>query len=149
MDDVNNVNSWIPALVVGAILLVIGFGMMFFHYRSWQRQQEDDSLDEFDREHYLKRFRRRMQTSGLLALMGILIPFGDAPFFWNQRDQFLSSIFWLIVLVMLMWIILLAVGDLTSSRMHGNVALARLRQRQRELEAQVAELKRRDGNGQH
>ncbi|MBM82998.1 MAG: hypothetical protein CMJ78_20745 [Planctomycetaceae bacterium] len=142
-------DNWIAAIAVGVILLVIGGGMMYSHTQSWRRHKNDGSLDDFDRKHYYKRYRRRMQTSGLITLLGILIPIGDAPFVWGQRDEVLSSAYWLGVLILLMWIIVMALGDMTSSRLHGNVAMARIRQKQRELEAQVAELKRHEGNGRH
>jgi len=127
--------------------MVTGLGLMAAHVHAWRRQRQDPSLDEFDRDHYRARYRRRLQTSGLIALLGLLIPLGDAPFLWRQGVR-ISTIFWLAILLLTAWIVLLALGDIASTRAHARVALSRIRRKQRELESRANELKRRRSNGQ-
>ncbi len=133
---------------VGATLCLVGLIMMRAHVRSWRIQKRDTTLDDFDRQHYQARFRRRLQTSGMIALVGVLIACGDSPLIPWQNFQRAFAIYWLVVLMLTLWIALLAIGDLSSNRAYSRVALARVRQKQRDLEAQVAQIKRRGSNGQ-
>ena len=121
--------------------------MIAAHARAWRRQQADPALDELDRDHYRTRYRRRLQTSGLIALLGLLIPLGDAPFFWRQGVR-ISTAFWCAILLLTVWIVLLAIGDIAATRAHARAALSRIRQKQRQLESQAAQLKRHRSNGQ-
>lgn len=137
-------NSW-AAVGVGASLLVMGFLFMRWHVREWRQEKNDPSLDPKDREHYYARYRRRMQTSGMLMLLGVLIPLGD----WLLDRGFVvaSTILWFLVFGLIAWVILMAFGDMLSTRTHSHAALSKVRQKQRELERQVAELRGRGGNG--
>ncbi|NOX55863.1 MAG: hypothetical protein GXP27_15755 [Planctomycetes bacterium] len=139
-------DDWWVTLGVGAALIVTGLVMITAHVRAWKRQRQDPALDDFDREHYRARYRRRLQTSGLIALLGLLIPLGDAPFLWRQGVR-ISTIFWLAILLLTVWIVLLAIGDIVATRTHARVALSRIRRKQRELESRADELKRRRSNG--
>ncbi len=140
-------NDWNVAVTVGVTLIAIGITMMRSHVLVWRRQKKDSSLGDRDQQHYYHRYRRRMQTSGCIVLLGILIPFGDSPFMW-QRGPHASTIFWCAVLLLTVWIILLALGDLITTRIHGKLAIARVRRKQRELEAELVRIKNRRSNGQ-
>ena len=120
--------------------------MLRSHVLAWRRQKNDSTLDDFDRQHYYRRYRRRMQTSGCILLLGFLIPLGDLPVLW-QRGLLASTIYWSAVLLLTAWIIVVALGDLASTRAHSKVAMGRVRRKQRELEAQLAEIKNRRSNG--
>jgi len=45
------------------------------------------------------------------------------------------------------WIIVMAFGDMFSTRTHSQVAMHKVREKQRELERRVAELRSQSGNG--
>ena len=139
-------DDWIIAATVGSGLFLVGLTMIRAHAKAWNQQKHDTSLDEPDRLHYHQRFRRRIQTSGLIALLGILIAIGDSPLIWGLGPQ-VSTYYWLAVLALTGWVVLIALGDLGSSRAHTRIALSRVRQKQRELEAQVARIKARRSNG--
>ena len=140
-------NNWLISASVGAILLLVGLVMMRSHTRSWRQQNLDTTLDEFDRQHYYARYRRRLQTSAMIALVGILIAVGDSPLIPWRNFQRAFAVYWVVVLMFTLWIVLLAIGDLSSSRAHSQVALARVRKKQRDLESQVEQIKRRGSNG--
>ena len=139
-------DNWQIAAGVGVVIFVFGAAMMRWHVASWRRQKNDASLDDFDRNHYFARYRRRMQTSGIIALLGILIPVGDS-LLSLQNFPALFAVYWGTVLLLTLWIVLLAVGDVSSTKAHSNVALERLRQKQRELQAHAKRLKSRRSNG--
>jgi hypothetical protein len=136
--------SWV-AFGVGAGLLAVGLLFLRWHVQEWRQEKNDPSLDPHDRDHYHARYRRRMQTSGMIVFLGILIPLGD----WLLERGFVvaSTVLWFFVFGLIGWIILMAFGDMLSTRTHSHAALSKVRQKQRELERQVAELKNRGGNG--
>jgi preprotein translocase subunit Sss1 len=136
-------NSWV-VLGVGAFLAVLGLLFMRWHVREWRQERNDPALDPQDLHHYHARYRRRMQTSGMLVFLGLLLPTWD--WLLDQRMVLSATLVGFLVFGIIGWIFLLAFGDMLSTRTHSHVALAKVRQKQRELERQVAELRNRKGN---
>lgn len=135
-------NDWVVSTAVGAVLVATGLLMMRAHLKAWREQKNDPSINGFDRAHYYTRFRRRMQTSGLLVLVGLLIPVGDVVIQW-QNAPLLGALYWGAVLLLVLWIIVLGLSDLVVIRAHSRAALGRIRRQQRELEEQLDEIRRR------
>lgn len=129
-------NNWIPAAIFGGALVLLGAGMMFGHVRAWNRQRQDDSLADSDRQHLRNRYLRRMQTSAAVAFTGGLIGIGDA-FIW-QLGPVVATFYWLFVIMLVFWIALLALGDLTSVRTHSQTTMSQLESTRKELEAELA-----------
>lgn len=123
----------LPALVVGALLIGLGAGSAWYQ---WRYRQPDREADDVGRQHATRQLRRRLQVSGMLVLVGILIPLGDQlPFFQQAPAAFVF--FWGAVLLLTAWIALLAIADLASARAYHRVAGVRLHQARRELEAEL------------
>jgi UDP-N-acetylmuramyl pentapeptide phosphotransferase/UDP-N-acetylglucosamine-1-phosphate transferase len=140
-----NENKWIvPA--VGGVLFLIGLVLVIAHLRTRKRAQNEPQLDAAAQTHLAKRFRRRLQASGMIAMLGVLIGVGDQLPILRQKPG-LFGLYWLAVLLMTAWVMLLGVGDYFSTRVHGRAALTRLRKKQHALEEEVAEIRRRGSNG--
>lgn len=139
-------NNWIPAAVFGGSLVLLGAGMMYSHARAWREQREDESLDDSERLHFRNRYLRRMQTSGAVAFVGGLIGIGDA-FIWRLGPA-VATFYWLFVIMMVFWIALLALGDLTSVRSHSQTAMSQLESTRKELEAELARHRHRSNGKQ-
>ena len=137
-------NNWIPAVALGTALVLLGCGMMYSHLRAWRRQKLELMEDATDYRHFHGRFRRRMQTSACLAIVGFLIGVGDNVI-W-QFGPLASTIFWLMVIVFVCWIAMLALGDLTAVRAHSQTAMARNEAQRRALERELEEY-RKPSNG--
>jgi hypothetical protein len=137
-------NSWV-VLSVGVSLVVLGLLFMRWHILEWRREKTDSSLDPGDLLHYHARYRRRMQTSGMLVVVGFLIPLMD--WLLEERQVIPATLVGFLIFALIGWIFLMAFGDMLSTRTHSHVALAKVRQKQRELERQLAELKSRETNG--
>ncbi|MHC4875179.1 MAG: YidH family protein [Planctomycetota bacterium] len=135
-------NNWWPAVLFGTGLVVLGLGMMAAHWRSWRRQEHDPEADEVDRRHYANRFRRRMQTSGLIVLVGVMLGAGDV-FIWRFGPA-ASTVFWVFLLLLVCWIALLAVGDMTAIQSHSRNQMADIEARRRVLEQELAEIRQRE-----
>lgn len=120
--------------------------MMRAHALAWRSQQSDSSLDDLDRKFFRVRCRRRLQTSGILVVLGILIAVGDLPFVWQLGPR-VSTLVWCVVLLLTVWAVFLALGDMTSTRAHSRAALARVRRKQRDLNAELTRLQAKRSNG--
>ena len=134
------------SLAFGAALLIVGIGLMYSHAVSWRQQKRDASLDDATRAHYRARFRRRMLTSGIIAILGCLIPLET---FFPANQPLLFTTYCGALLIFAAWIFLLGVGDMMVTRAHTQAALSRIRGEQLALEKQLAELKGRRTNGRH
>ena len=139
------------SLAFGATLVLVAVWLMRWHRQAWKEHSLDAMNDDRTRHHYRRQFRRRIQVSVLLLLLGIMIPLGDWLMLQRKHPQWIAA-FWMAVLALAMWIMMLAVFDWLSTRMHvrtTRAALAGLARKQRELEAEVERLRNRDSNGRH
>lgn len=137
--------DWIPAVVMGGLLLLVAGGLAWFQRAAWKKAIA--GLAEADDIHQraTRQLRRRLQVSGLLAVIGLLIPIGDlAPNM--RRSPTMFAIFWLVVLGLVVWMVLLALGDLASNLAQHRVAKNHLEVERRSLEQQLRR-HRAAGNG--
>jgi hypothetical protein len=126
--------DWLPAIVAGVSLLAMALGTAGYQWSAWKTGPDRLPENDLGRLHAARQLRRRLQISAMLALVGVLIPLGDfLPVFRTSPRLFV--IFWLAVLGMVIWIVLLALGDLASSVAHH-------RQAQSQLDAERELLKR-------
>jgi hypothetical protein len=145
-------HPWI-APVAGIVVFLIGLVLIRSNRAAWQRLKNDAGLNEHDRTYYHARYRRRMQMAVMLLVLGVLIPLGDPGkdavirlIDW-EKMPWLAGWFLLLELLIIVWVILLALGDMLSTTTHSRAELSRVREKQRELHEQIAELKRRGANG--
>lgn len=102
---------WPFFLAAGVILAVAG-GLMAWHRSVW-RKALGAKLSASELKFAFEQYRRRMQTSAMLALVGGLIcggPWVTAPL--------AVLLYWLAVVVLILWIMLLAGADMLATRMH-------------------------------
>lgn len=95
--------------------------------QSLERQSQADS----QRRTLRSQLRRRIQTSGLLGLVGLGIGAGQYLSPSNHPLGFIA--YWLGVCALTLWVVLLAAGDLLVTRMR----LAGLRAQRRAEEARL------------
>jgi uncharacterized membrane protein len=94
-----------------------------------------------------RQLRRRSQTSAMLGLVGIGMLIGRLLIVW-RAPPLVVVVFWLGVMALVVWLALLAVADIVSTRLY----FSRLRQNymveQARLRAQLRRMERTRGNGQ-
>ena len=137
------------SLVFGFGLILLGVWLIRWHRAVWGVHCDDETTDDRGKRHYRRQFRRRVQVSVLLILVGVMIPLGDWMMVQRQDPKWIA-IFWIAVLIIALWIMLLAALDWLSSRMHVRAvraALGSLARKQRELEAEVERLRNKHSNG--
>lgn len=144
------------SLTMGTALILLGAWLIRWHWAVWvqHRGQQADAKpagDDRERRHFWLQFRRRLQISALMILLGVMIPLGD----WlmvQKRNPLWLAIFWIVALVLALWIMLLAAIDWLATRMYvraTRAALAGLDRKRRELEAEAERLRGRGSNGRH
>ena len=132
---------WIPSFLVCISLVTIGLFMIRGHLRGWTERLSEGITDPADLLHYQSQYRRRIQTSALIAIIGVLIFVGDLI---GQRiGAQLFGVYWVIVLSLVAYLMVLAVLDGLATASHTRAALARLRAQRRQLERSAAELRER------
>ena len=135
--------------IFGGGLAVVGLSMMAWHHKSWKKQREEPGFNQWDLTRLKTRCRRRMQTSGMIAVLGVMLAVGDA-LIWSQ-GPLVATVYWIVVIAMGGWLLLLGVGDLLTVRVDSKLArdeLQRIGQKRAKLETELEEMRRRGSNGE-
>ena len=101
-------------------MVVVGVLMMAWHRKSWTLQQDDPGFNQWDLKRLKSRYRRRMQTSGMIAVMGVMLGVGDV-LIW-QQGPVVATVYWIGVIALGGWLLLLGllpevIGLLPPTRM--------------------------------
>ena len=130
-------------------MVALGLFLIRHHNVVWSRQQADDQLSSDDQTYYHRQYRRRVQTSGLLAVIGIVMLLGNLLKF--DKDNQIAFLVWVISLLLLvLWVLLSAMGDWLAIRAHAQAALTEVRMQRMALEREAERLReqqRGNGNG--
>jgi hypothetical protein len=127
-------------LGLGLVLLVVATLLVASHVRAW-RLADHGGQGEAELEFQSRRFRRRLQASLLLGVIGLLI-LGDVALERYFREDLLRLLYWCGVLVLLLWLVLLAGGDWLASRAYYHRQWNRLQAERTALQADVDRLRR-------
>lgn len=121
--------------------------MMRAHLKTRRSRLEDPNLagDDQERMHLNRQFRRRMQASGMLVLIGVMIAAGQ--FIDGKALPTLFTFYWMGVILLTFWLILLAMGDAVSIAHYSRNAQARLDVHRKQLEVELERLRAKQGNG--
>lgn len=129
--------SWLIAPLAGGGIVGFGLVLIRMHARQRARHESDPGLDEHERLFHERRYRRRMQTSSMLMGVGALVAVGDQLISWEAAPGWFA-VYWLVVLLVTFWIVILAIGDMTQTKVHTRASMARIRRKQRELQNELA-----------
>ena len=131
-------------LVGGAISLFGGL-MLWRHRAQWNSERTDDQIEPGEKRFLYGQYRRRMQSSAMIVMLGLLIHASNEHLVAWQRAPVGFFVYVCLMLVLVVWIIILALGDFLACQIVHRSALARLREQQQQLENAVLELKRNRG----
>ena len=135
------VREIIPELVFGSLVVVVAIAMAIHQWRVWRTAQDDCEDDSQAEWLAFRRFRRRLQISILLGLVGAALPVGVwRPLFVGHPFVFIG--FWFTVLLMIVWIVLLALSDLLSTSMQAHAIHSHLERERRSLEEELERYRR-------
>lgn len=63
----------IATYIVSLLLIGLSGALLDMHRRSWRRAQADAELSPADRRFALSQYRRRMQASGIIGVLGVAV----------------------------------------------------------------------------
>ncbi len=86
---------------------------MAWHVRAWKRLQ-GAGIDPREQDFRRRQYRRRMQTSAMLGVLGVAIFIGQLLIAWPASRLFLV-IYWSGVLALVLWMALLALADMAAT----------------------------------
>ncbi len=129
-------------LMAGSISLFGGL-MMWRHQAQWKRQQVDPRIEANEKRFLHGQYRRRMQSSGMVAGLGFLLHASNEHLVAWQRAPAGFFVYVCVMLVLVVWIVLLALADYLASQIVHRTALAKLKEQQQELERTVLDLRRK------
>ena len=101
-----------PHLIAAGVIVGVAVALLVRHARVWQRARTAN-LSAGELQFSFAQYRRRMQTSTMLAVVGGMI--GGGPWVVAPLAVLL---YWLGVIVLVVWIVLLAGADMLATRMH-------------------------------
>ncbi len=127
--------------IFGGCVMLLGVLLQFPHRIAWLHEKIEFANDPRELRYFQARYRRRTQTSGLIALVGLLIPIADLPIVWKQLGPLGSTILWGAIGCLCIWIGLLAIGDLATTRAHSRATIARLQAHKVQLMEQLESLR--------
>ncbi len=127
----------LPALIAGALLLGFAAVTAWLQIRTRRALSPFLEEDALARTHADRQLRRRLQMSAMLGIVGVLIPLGDQlePFFRGRPGLFF--VYWVVVLILVAWTVLMALGDWMSSSAYSSLANIQLRIERSRLEEEV------------
>ncbi len=129
------------SIVFGVLLLVFSVVMLRRHVATW-RAARDGKKDERARDFAFRQYRRRMQGSAMIGIIGVAVIAG----IWIT-DNTAALFFWLGVTLVVFWMALLALADLLATRHYYSQLQREQLEEHAALRGELERLKRRDGNG--
>ena len=129
-------------LAFAAFLFVASGLLLWIHWRAWHACRSEE-LDERAFDFRRRQFRRRMQASAMIGIVGIAVVASLAI-----EDPLSAAILWLVVLALVVWMLLLALADMMSSYFYFYQIRAQHAAEHASLKAQLDLLRRQEGNGQ-
>ena len=99
-------------IAFGASLVALSLLLLATHWNSW-RKADHGGLSDRDQEFHRRQFRRRIQSSGMLGLIGLLM-LGSL---WLE-ETWAQAMLWVGLCFALLWVIGMALLDWWLSSTH-------------------------------
>ncbi|MGC1275977.1 MAG: hypothetical protein WBC44_19910 [Planctomycetaceae bacterium] len=131
------------AFLTGVALVTLGLAFLRRHRRMQQIRRDDPSIGDDEQLFYDRQYRRRLLTSGLIVVLGVLIPIGYLLL--DRRPALPATVvtlYWIGVLLLVLFVLLLGIIDLFATGMHAKDAISRVRSEKAALERQLEEVRR-------
>jgi hypothetical protein len=106
----------LAVVVISLTLLGLSGLLIDSHRRTWREARDSTTLPDADKRFARAMYRRRMQASGAIGIMGAAI--GIWPIVDQQARPWSLLLYTAILLVACSWIMLLAMFDFWATRRH-------------------------------
>lgn len=131
-----------PYFVFAAFLLCVSALLLWIHRQAW-RVCQSEGLEEHAFDFRYRQYRRRMQASAMIGIVGALVIVSLAV-----PEPVPNAVLWLVVISLVLWMLVLAFADMVSSYFYYAQVRAQHMAEHATLQAQVDKIRRREGNGQ-
>ncbi len=132
------------ALPVPALLLACAVNMLAMHVRAWRKSQ--DSAEPREVDFYRRQYRRRMQTSAMLAVLAVALFLGQL--LTPLMSPLVFGVYWLVTILLALWMAFLAIADMLATRHHYASLRADYAAEQARLNVELRRAKAVRDNGQ-
>ncbi len=99
--------------VIAVLLVVASAGLIVWHIRTWNQFAAEEP-GERELKFRRRQYRRRLQTSTMIGLLGVAIFVGQLLLDTVHSQKF-HVYYWIGVLLLVLWILLLAIGDMVAT----------------------------------
>ncbi|MBW3597063.1 MAG: hypothetical protein KY475_07285 [Planctomycetes bacterium] len=130
-----------PTIAFGVFLILLSAGLVCSHIAAERRRRTED-LEAGEREYRRRQWRRRMQASTLIGLVGVAVLGG----LWVEGPP-LEALYWLGVLLAAIWILVLAGADVVSTQSFFRGVQVRRAEEHAALREEIERYRRHEGNG--
>jgi hypothetical protein len=90
--------------------------MIAWHIRAWKRLRHEE-IGPREKNFRRRQFRRRMQTSALLGVLGVAIFIGQL-LMTEVPSRLILVVYWSCILLMVLWLALLALADMAATSLY-------------------------------
>jgi hypothetical protein len=114
--------AYLVAILLPLAIAALGVLLLFWHRRTWLAVRANVT-EAGELRFHRRRYRRRLQTSGLLVVLGIALEVGQ----WIAADKHPSIFvfYWCAVAMLAAWMMALALADAIATRLHLDKQLRR------------------------
>ena len=105
--------NYLPSILVTLVLCISSAGLMAWHIRVWKLLQHTE-INPRERDFRRRQYRRRIQTSAMLGVLGVAIFIGQLLMI-RVTSRLILVIYWSGVLVLVLWMALLALADMAAT----------------------------------
>jgi len=136
----------LSAILFSIVLFVAAVVLVWINIRTWRRHQGQELVPE-DYRYRHSQFRRRIQISVMIGLLGAAIFVGDMLLTAKQGSSLFFALYWLGVTLVTCWVLLLAGLDILATSIHFGRKRDRCLVEQAVLDAQARRIRAIRGNG--
>lgn len=122
------------SIVFPVLLIAVGVGAMVWHFQTWRTFES--SRNELERQFRWRQYRRRMQASGVMGVLGVAV-FGGTRLDQLERPS-LFVVWWCSVAALVGWLLLIALADALATTIYAGRMRREYDRGRRTLEAELA-----------
>lgn len=128
-----------------AVIVLAAVALLVWHVRAW-RAVRGRHADPAEFDFRRRQFRRRVQASAMLGLLGLAVFLGGLMMVYRLRPLAIT-LYWLAVIVVLGWLALLALADVLATKHYFGRIQDHYTVEQAKLRAELRRIQSVRGNG--
>jgi hypothetical protein len=132
--------SELASIILGVILVIAGSIMLKLYFKRWVEEEDIKPEENEMSPQVVSQLKRRFQIAVIVLFLGFLIPVIENLITEKRPTLYVFSMTG--VLLLAFWILFLGMVDILLVRTHTKGNLQELNARKKELERQIADIKK-------